>query len=110
MISYRQNVILTDNQYLCINHSAFGVILPFYGSSSFVCHATFQAAMKDDCLLKDIQLLAEKLTEIACIRQDPLTQQQIETIEVTKTLYNDLESESRWLSYLKYNFVDYFLI
>ena len=105
MISYRQNVILTDNQYLCINHSAFGVILPFYGSSSFVCHVTFQAAMKDDCLLKDIQLLAEKLTEIACIRQDPLTQQQIETIEVTKTLYNDLESESRWLSYLKYDIV-----
>lgn len=50
MVSFRQNVILTDNSPVCANQGVLGVMLPFYGSSSFLTSDAMETQMKSDAV------------------------------------------------------------
>lgn len=102
MVSFKQNVILTDNQYLCINQNNLGVILPFYGSSSFVSTAAFQTAMKEDPAMCDIRLMSEKLGYLAGQKID-IYQNDTENVSLVQSLYNNLKDNPHWIPYLKYD-------
>lgn len=101
MVAFKQNVILTDNQYLCINQNNLGVILPFYGSSSFVGTATFQTAMKEDPVMYDIRLLSEKLGYLAGQKAE-VYQNDTENVNMVRTLYDNLKDNPHWIPFLKY--------
>ena len=74
-------------------------MLPFYGSSSFIANTDSQ--MNNDMILKDIQLLGEKILFLTTIKKENYAEY-TEIVQTVYSLFNDLKSESRFLSYLKY--------
>ena len=63
MVTSYSQAILTGNSYFCLNHGVVGVIIPFYGSSSFINPEILSKTEKEEST--DADLLVQALTENA---------------------------------------------
>ena len=63
MVTSYSQAILTGNSYFCLNHGVVGVIIPFYGSSSFISPAILEKAEKAE--LSNANLFVRALKENA---------------------------------------------
>ena len=61
MVTSYSQAILTGNSYFCLNHGVVGVIIPFYGSSSFINPEIISKSEKEE--LTDVNLLIHALTK-----------------------------------------------
>ena len=108
MISFKNNVILTDNQYICINQNNIGVILPFYGSSSFVTDINrintngVQTQIKE--FFNTIQMVNSALATTAASTPgvgEGENMSQSQNISTIMTMYEELKEKKQWLLHLK---------
>ena len=94
MVKSNQSVILVDNSPVCSTENGVGVMLPFYGSSSFLTEQFFEddgrsggmSAIEHvrDCILKEEENVIEALHEIV--------------------------ENGKWIVYLKYDSMNLYIV
>ena len=105
MVSFKQNVILTDNAPICSNQGVLGVMLPFYGSSSFLTSDVMEKQMNDSAVFSTSDELAQQLHAMA-LQKDMRAPEFRENARDLLTRCEAVASNLNWLLYLRYDLHD----
>lgn len=105
MVSCRQNVILTDNQPICINQGTLGVILPFYGSSSFITIDSLEEQDKADVSPSAVAQLAGRLKALSKKKEE----EEASLREVVDAC-EKMKEKPEWLLYLRFGCIPVLIV
>lgn len=105
MVSCRQNVILTDNQPICVNQGTLGVILPFYGSSSFITIDSLEEQNKTDVSPSAVAQLAGRLKALSKKKEE----EEASLREVVDAC-EKMKEKPEWLLYLRFGCVPVLIV
>lgn len=100
MVSFRQNVILTDNSPVCANQGVLGVMLPFYGSSSFLTSDAMETQMKSDAVSAAASELGLRLRAVGWRKETQAPEAREEAWEVLERCEAAADNPD-WLLYLR---------
>ena len=100
MVSFRQNVILTDNSPVCANQGVLGVMLPFYGSSSFLTSDAMETQMKSDAVSAAASELGLRLRAVGWRKESQAPEAREEALEVLERCEAAADNPD-WLLYLR---------
>ena len=100
MVSFRQNVILTDNSPVCANQGVLGVMLPFYGSSSFLTSDAMETQMKSDAVSAAASELGLRLRAVGLRKETQAPEAREEAWAVLERC-EAVADNPDWLLYLR---------